>query len=193
MTFGIAMAGCGRSFEKWLRYSIGRGSPFVYLEIGFGCGGTLAAVASILEQQARLTYRVIGIDMENGWSVDRDLLNQNVKDKQIELIWKPSEQAFENWMLPLHFCFVDGCHEKDCCKRDFELVEHFIMPGGIVAFHDSAEREQGTDLQPHLNQPVGVRDALRELGLLDGSKPGWEVLEDCQPQTDRGCFFVEKL
>ena len=34
------------------------------------------------------------------------------------------------------FLFLDGDHSYDAVRRDFELYEPLVTPGGLVAFHD---------------------------------------------------------
>lgn len=193
MSLGIAMAGCEPHFRKYLERAAKGVSVFTYLEIGFACGQTLAAVADWLATRKNMVWRVVGIDLKNGWSVDSDILAKTIENKKAELIWKPSEEALGEWQGPIHFAFIDGCHELECCKQDFEMLEPHIVNGGIVAMHDSAEREQGTDPQPHRGQPIAVRQGAIELGLLNGSRKGWKLLEDVQPEIERGCLFVQKV
>ena len=35
----------------------------------------------------------------------------------------------------LDFVFIDGDHTYDGVRRDFELYEPLVRPGGIIAFH----------------------------------------------------------
>jgi predicted O-methyltransferase YrrM len=38
------------------------------------------------------------------------------------------------------FLFIDGDHRYEGVRRDFELYEPLVAPGGIVAFHDVSPR-----------------------------------------------------
>ncbi|MCP4218794.1 MAG: class I SAM-dependent methyltransferase [bacterium] len=38
---------------------------------------------------------------------------------------------------PLSFCYIDGNHQYDFARRDFENVHRFLEPGGFVLFDDS--------------------------------------------------------
>ena len=38
---------------------------------------------------------------------------------------------------PIEFLFIDGDHEYNAVKLDFDLWEPKVMNGGIIAFHDS--------------------------------------------------------
>jgi predicted O-methyltransferase YrrM len=41
---------------------------------------------------------------------------------------------------PVDFLFIDGDHRYEGVRRDFELYEPLVGPGGIVAFHDVSPR-----------------------------------------------------
>ncbi len=59
---------------------------------------------------------------------------------------------------------------------DFLLLEPFIVPHGIVLMHDFGKDQVGQS-QPHCPDGLNVRGAARDLGLLDGGRPGWKFLE----------------
>jgi predicted O-methyltransferase YrrM len=40
---------------------------------------------------------------------------------------------------PVDFVFIDGDHEYEGVKRDFELYSPLVRPGGLIAFHDINE------------------------------------------------------
>lgn len=40
---------------------------------------------------------------------------------------------------PVSFCFIDGNHNYDYAKRDFEHVDEFLERGGFILFDDSAD------------------------------------------------------
>lgn len=43
----------------------------------------------------------------------------------------------------LDFIFIDGDHRYEAIKNDFNLYSQLVRPGGIIAFHDIAEKEEG--------------------------------------------------
>lgn len=91
-----------------------------------------------------------------------------------------AEAAFREHIDALDFVLVDGCHERECVKIDFEGAAKRIPAGGIVAFHDSDEVAQGVHPQPHTGEPIGVRSALFDLGLLPGGTKDWKLLADIE-------------
>jgi hypothetical protein len=188
------MEGVERSFRKWIKSTLTGRFEFNYLEIGIGYGQTLAAVSEILSGIEGLSWRAYGIEKATGWSYNPNTVESNVAEfgERVQIILKPSEDGLVGWSIPLNFALIDGCHEKDCCTADFLLVEPHITAGGVVAFHDSGAREQGSSIQPHKGEPIRVRASLQELGLLNRTRDGWSILEDCQPPDNSGCFFVRK-
>ena len=188
------MEGCGEVFLKAITKTIIGRSVFNYLEIGIGYGGTLGGICGLLSEQKGMVWHSYGIDLPDGWSYESGRVDQLKAQYsgRITVILKPSTEALADWNIPLHAVLVDGCHEKDCSKRDFELVEPHVVQGGIVAFHDSGRKEQGGSIQPHNGQPIGVRDALKELQLLQSKREGWKMVADYQNETGPSGIFVTR-
>ncbi len=40
---------------------------------------------------------------------------------------------------PISFAYIDGAHTYDQSMRDFENVDKYLLPGGIILFDDSAD------------------------------------------------------
>ncbi len=40
---------------------------------------------------------------------------------------------------PIGFAFIDGNHQYEFAKRDFQNVDEFLLPGGFILFDDSAD------------------------------------------------------
>lgn len=47
-----------------------------------------------------------------------------------------SEQAAQNWSLPIRLLFIDGDHSLEGSERDFSLWSPFVVTGGLIVFHD---------------------------------------------------------
>lgn len=41
---------------------------------------------------------------------------------------------------PVDFLFIDGDHNYEVCKSDFELFSPLVRPGGVIGFHDTNGR-----------------------------------------------------
>lgn len=67
--------------------------------------------------------------------------NSNIKNAKIEDIVVPivatSEEAAEKFEHPVELIFIDGAHEYEMVKLDFELWYPKLIDGGIMAFHDT--------------------------------------------------------
>ncbi|PKN09818.1 MAG: hypothetical protein CVU73_02430 [Deltaproteobacteria bacterium HGW-Deltaproteobacteria-8] len=47
-----------------------------------------------------------------------------------------SEEACVGWSHPIRLLFIDGDHSAEASRRDFELWSPWLIPEGLVAFHD---------------------------------------------------------
>ena len=54
-----------------------------------------------------------------------------------------SYNAVKNWTEEISYLFIDGDHNYEAVKQDFEEWFPFIEIGGIVALHDSAANRGG--------------------------------------------------
>jgi hypothetical protein len=192
---GFNTRGTEQVFEEMLEKAICETpcTPFNYLEIGVAHGTTLGSVASYLRDKVTM-WNAIGIDLVTGPFFDcKEFLKANL-DQDVEILFNGSGRTFAqseqtekitvalfkenetrtNKYPPdsLNFVLIDGCHGAPCVTADFLSVEEFVPKGGIVAFHDAGLEDQGIHFQKHCNQPISVRKALIDLGLLLLDEPG---------------------
>ncbi|WP_051327249.1 glycosyltransferase [Desulfatibacillum aliphaticivorans] len=57
-------------------------------------------------------------------------------DDYVNPIRASSTEAAKTWDKPIRLLFLDGGHEYESVKADWEAWSSFIIPGGYVAFHD---------------------------------------------------------
>lgn len=66
---------------------------------------------------------------------------QNIKATRVEDIVIPlvttSEEAAKELTDPVEFVFIDGAHEYEFVKQDFDLWFPKVIEGGTMAFHDT--------------------------------------------------------
>lgn len=62
-------------------------------------------------------------------------------DDHIEPIVATSMEASTTWNQPIRLLFIDGDHSYQASKMDFAMWSPFVVPGGIIAFHDVNEWE----------------------------------------------------
>jgi len=66
----------------------------------------------------------------------KNVVNAQVDDIVVPMV-KTSEEAAHDFLEPCALIFVDGDHEPDSVKQDFELWYPKLIEGGIIAFHDT--------------------------------------------------------
>lgn len=56
------------------------------------------------------------------------------------VVWieKFSFEAIKGWRHKIDFLFLDGDHSEQAIQRDWEDWHEFVIPGGVIAFHDAA-------------------------------------------------------
>ena len=85
-----------------------------------------------------------GLDQEGLGYVEVDTeaeFRQNIQSAGIEdyvvpMVMKSSE-AVQKWEGPIRLLWIDGDHDYEAVKNDFLLWEPYIVPGGVIAFHDT--------------------------------------------------------
>lgn len=58
-------------------------------------------------------------------------------DDIITPIVKTSVDAAKEWDMPIELLFIDGAHEYDLVKQDFELWYPHVIKNGMVLMHDT--------------------------------------------------------
>jgi len=80
------------------------------------------------------------------WTLDE--FKRNIARAKLEAVVEPlvmtSEEAAKDFREPIELIFIDGAHEYDAVKLDFELWSPKVVEGGIMAFHDTNGRPGST-------------------------------------------------
>lgn len=63
----------------------------------------------------------------------------NVDDTIIPIV-KTSVEAEKEWDMPIELLFIDGAHEYDLVKQDFERWYPHVIKNGMVLMHDTNPR-----------------------------------------------------
>ena len=82
-----------------------------------------------------------------------------------------STAAVKDWSRPIDFLFIDGDHSEAGVEQDWQQWHRFVVPGGIVVFHDAAVFPGGWT-GPDWG-PVRLVDRL----FRNGELPGWRITE----------------
>jgi len=84
-----------------------------------------------------------------------DMLMSNIKkhkmDKMIVPIKKTSKKAAKRWKKPISLLWIDGDHTYNSVKSDFLMWEKYLIKGGVIAFHDSANANSITPATGKVN------------------------------------------
>lgn len=121
----------------------------VIVEIGSWKGKSTICLAK--GSKAGKKEKVYAIDPHTGasehkkafgkiWTFDefkRNIKNAEVEDIVIPIV-KTSKDAEKEWTsIPIELLWIDGAHEYDFVKLDYELWEPHLIDGGVIAFHDT--------------------------------------------------------
>lgn len=145
-----------KDFDGWLHDSEGEllyrtakncSGSGVIVEIGSWKGKSTSWIGRGSKQGNRI--RIFAIDPHTGsnehqsgervWTFEefkRNIAAAGVSDIVTPIV-KTSEDAAEGFREPVEFVFIDGAHEYEFVKQDFELWFPKVIEGGMVAFHDT--------------------------------------------------------
>jgi predicted O-methyltransferase YrrM len=136
--------------------------PRALLEIGTFRGGTLFVFSRLAAPDAVIVSLDLPVSLRGKLVrvAQGPLFHQFTRGQQsLHLLREDSHRpesvahvAMFRKDRPLDFLFIDGDHEYEGVKADFELHSRAVRPGGIVAFHDIA-----------MKPPCGVPPLWEEL------------------------------
>jgi len=135
-------------------------SPDCYVEIGTNDSGS----ALIAKTATKKGVQIYTIDPNDKRYNFRDSVKADGLDKElgINFINKSSLAAVKNWDKPIGVLFIDGDHTK--AGEDFEAWEKFVIPGGIILFHD------------YITDPVEKCSVIEDCNRLVMSNKNYEIL-----------------
>lgn len=89
------------------------------------------------------------------------------------VIWieKFSSEAAVNWNAGIDFLLIDGDHSEVGVRRDWDEWNRFVVPGGIVLFHDARLFKDGWTTPEY--GPVKLVDDLFRRNRVSG----WTIVE----------------
>jgi hypothetical protein len=96
----------------------------------------------------------------------------DIKNGRVVWINKFSFEAVKAWVDQIDFLFLDGDHSETGVQRDWDDWNHYVAPGGVVAFHDAAIFEGGWP-QPNWGPVTVVNRLFRSRGLS-----GWRIVQE---------------
>jgi hypothetical protein len=152
----MAVKGLMRRNEVFCLYNLAReaNSLGVIVEIGSYQGlSTIALAKGSLKGHSIPVYAVDPhdyADPEGGitfCSRDNVAFLKNILFANVADIIRPinlkSWQVAIGWEQPIGLLWIDGNHEYEAVRKDFDVWEKFVVPGGHIAFHDSSDSGGG--------------------------------------------------
>lgn len=135
--------------ESKCLYQLAKNFGGAIVEIGSWKGRSTVCLA--LGSKAGGKGKVFAIDPHKGLQDDRAEIHQaedtepifreNIKRVQVDDIVVPlvmkSEEAANGWTEPVSLLFIDGAHDYENVRLDFNLWEPHLIQGGTVMFHDA--------------------------------------------------------
>jgi len=202
--FGIRTEGTEKEFAELILNTANNFPHFNLIEVGFAGGATASAIKSLLKENYQNPWYIVSVDLKEAYLKEYATIYRNFQENELDIINVPDDCSFvkrqnknvlylkdsaqflkENAPNDIHFCFIDACHCEDHVKGDFLAVKDKIVKGGVVAFHDVGEIEQGTDHQ-HDGKNIGVRKALYDLGLMNNDLDDWYFEKEIIGSRKRG-------
>lgn len=78
--------------------------------------------------------------LNEGEANTEDVFHENMRKAEVDHIVVPlvrkSNEAIRTWKQDIGLLWIDGTHEYEEVKRDFQLWEPYLSSFGVVAFHD---------------------------------------------------------
>jgi predicted O-methyltransferase YrrM len=83
-----------------------------------------------------------------------------------------SFDAVRTWNTPIDLLLIDGDHSEKGVRQDWEDWSRFVIPGGIVIFHDARLFEGGWTNSDY--GPVKLVNDLFHQQMI----PGWKIVDE---------------
>lgn len=171
-----------------------------FLEIGVCGGGTVAGVARRCKQ-IDVPLFASGVDCLEHYKPDPNLFPELPAD--YKFYQGDSMDQWRNIPDKFNLLLVDGCHCVIHAMCDFLNYSPLLTVGGYAMFHDTAvaidQFEQMDFPQDHSfagKDPgkLGVREALKKMGLLQGYRADWKLIEEVPSDTGMmGMMLFQKV
>ncbi len=144
----LVMLACGAAL------AVGADDPAVMLEIGSFKGKSAVALATVAQELG--LPPLVSVDphtapsatdpgLEEGSSYDAFLGALDVAGVRnwVEVHRKMSAEAARGWARPIRLLWIDGDHTWEGARADFDAFAPFLVPGAIVAVHDTLHFFEG--------------------------------------------------
>jgi tetratricopeptide (TPR) repeat protein len=113
----------------------------------------------------------------------QDNLKRLGLDDHVTPILASSPDAARQWQGPIRLLFIDGDHSYELSRQDFELWSAFVVPHGLICFHDIPGWQGVTRFYQELMSSTA---AYREVATVLSMKIVQKVAPAVSPSGDLG-------
>jgi glycosyltransferase involved in cell wall biosynthesis/predicted O-methyltransferase YrrM len=143
----------------------GRGA---IVEIGAYKGKSTVCLAKGSKKNSKI--KIYSIDHHKNNPPSLPKFKSNLKKAGVEKLVVPiiqtSEEAAKSFDKPVELIFIDGNHDYEFVKRDFELWFPKLIDGGIIVFHDYYDKQ----IWPGVKKAIGeINSNYPELVKIESS------------------------
>ncbi len=153
-------------------------SPHGVVEVGSYHGKSTVLLGAVVKELFPRT-KITSIDPHDGklGAVDQGLkkyppsfstLRKNINEAQLEDVIEVIQDRSFNviWERPVSILFIDGLHDYESVRADYQHFERWVVPGGRVAFHDYADYFPGVKKLVHELLKTGDYERVNQAGSL---------------------------
>jgi hypothetical protein len=144
------------------------------VEIGVAEGASAVTLRRVMSPQGSLClidpFHLSRLQRINAMKRVAHRAVDGINNGRVVWINKFSFEAVKGWVDPIDFLFLDGDHSETGVQKDWDDWHPYVIPGGVVAFHDAAIFQGGWP-QPNWG-PVRVVDRLFRSRAI----PGWRIV-----------------
>lgn len=166
---GQHTAGEHEALKKWAE---GKSS---LVEIGVAEGASAVALREAMSPGGRLSlidpFHLSRMRFINATKRAAHKVVESCQNGKVAWIEKLSTAAVKDWNQPIDFLFIDGDHSEMGVQQDWDQWHGFVVPGGVVVFHDAATFPGGWTGKDW--GPVRLVDRLFRARIL----PGWRIAQ----------------
>lgn len=171
-----------------------------FLEVGVMGAGTVRGVYR-RGKEIDCPVQAVGVDFEHYRPNPTPDASYVFYGKDSMDAWRDFPKDYE-----ANFLFIDGCHCVNHAMCDFGNYSPFVENCGYTLLHDTALPTAlgKTEQEPwpqadhsYAGKPpsvLGVREALKKLGLLQGYRTDWKLIEEVPSDTGlMGLCLFQKM
>lgn len=159
--------------DALLRWATGRRR---IVEIGVAEGGSACALRQAMPADGVLTlidpFHLTRVSALNTLQRAAHSAVARFGSSRVSWVRQFSHEAVKNWTEPIDLLFIDGDHAESAVRQDWADWSRFVVPDGLVLFHDARVFENGWTT-PDYGPVRMVNDFFRT-----GKMEGWQIVDE---------------